>query len=98
MSNSMNELVAGTITIELAREKVAQELQEWWEACQDGHVWMSPKALAVVQAFESLGIITKDESEMWNLRILHKCPEADGHGGGRAWCAYCGNIPEPKPE
>ena len=40
--------------------------------------------------FES-NVISKDEIDLWRLRLMHECPGHDDEGD-RDWCAYCGNI------
>lgn len=92
----MSRISDGIITIEGAREEITQELQGWWEACMDEYKETAPVAFGLIRAFENLGLLTKDEAELWQLRIKNKCPEDEGHGGGRSWCAYCGNIPVPE--
>jgi len=75
-------------------------LGEIWRALEDD---CSPMALAFsktyVDASLRIGLLTEEAAELWRLRMTHECPEGAGrHMGGRAWCAYCGDVKEFSPE
>ena len=47
-------------------------------------------AHGAADALLSAGLLSKNEHRLWGL-ALERCP---GHrGGGRVWCAYCGDLP-----
>jgi hypothetical protein len=43
-----------------------------------------------IVALREVGVLTSDQAELWERRIL-TCPGHDDEGG-RQWCAYCGEL------
>jgi hypothetical protein len=81
-------------TIQIHRETVELELTNLWKACRDGHPEGSHAAKIVIDSFRVVGLLDKEQAELWVLR-LGTCP---GHNdeGGRDWCAYgCKLDPDP---
>lgn len=72
-------------------------LRNRWKTFRDGPPkTYEEKTKAIIAAFREVGLLTADMAELWTLR-LEKCPGHDDEGG-RAWCAYCGDMPREPEE
>lgn len=69
-------------------------LNNIWRAMRDGcDANVMAEARGAVEAFLFVGILSsKAEAEGWLARFA-RCPGHDDEGG-RAWCAYCGTLPQ----
>jgi hypothetical protein len=77
-------------------EKLADEFlrKSWEEHSNDASPEALGKTVAVIQAFLAVTVLDSEKAELWRLRIISGCSYSKaGHDGGRAWCAYCGNLP-----
>lgn len=76
------------------KEAAERELDRQWRELRDG---ASREHMSYVEAaidmVKTIGVFTAAEAELWHRRI-EKCPGHDDEGG-RSWCAYCGNMPQP---
>lgn len=70
-------------------EAVDRELHELWRRIMDTGEYR-PLIYCTDFAWK-LGLLTDQERELWFLRAEKKCPGHDD-GGGRSWCAYCGDV------
>ncbi len=70
-------------------------LLECWRDLRDD-ARRKPHVAAVVNFAYAVGLLTIEQRELW-LRRLDACPGHDDEGG-RAWCAYCGDMPHPEEE
>lgn len=61
-----------------------------WLDCRDQGKPLIAAAKVVVDAFEKTDKFDRDRGELWERRLT-TCPGHDD-GGGRQWCAYCGDI------
>lgn len=65
----------------------------WEDAMSDG----TSGAETALHVFYFLGIYNQEERELWSRR-LEQCFDNGDHNDGRAWCAYCGDLPRPCDE
>ena len=72
-------------------------LREFWrELMNDASDVARAEAKGGIRAMRHLGWINDVEVDGW-MRRLDRCPDTD-HEGGRAWCAYCGDVnPDSEP-
>lgn len=67
-------------------------LQTMWHDLQDDMRLVEQSYVhGAIALAELTGMLTKEQAELWRFRIK-TCPEQGDHGGGRSWCAYCGNV------
>lgn len=70
-------------------EAVDRELRALWFRIQD-----TGEDLPLIYCADfawKVGLLTDQERELWILRA-EKCPGHEHDGGGRSWCAYCGDL------
>ena len=67
-----------------------EALMENWRGLRDD-ARRKPVVSALINFAYDVDLLTLEQRELW-LRRLDTCP---GHNdeGGRAWCAYCGDMP-----
>ena len=73
-----------------------QTLQlHWFGLCDSSSPKDKAFVLGMIYMAEETNIFNKEKAELWERRIA-TCP---GHeGGGRVWCAYCGDIKPDEDE
>lgn len=80
------------------RDATDRMLNELWGELQNGaSVADLSHARGMIDAAFVLQGITLIERDGWHSRI-QRCPENGEHGGGRGWCAYCGDIAAPEED
>lgn len=65
-------------------------LMDQWRNLRDD-ARHKPAARACVNFAYDCDLLTLEQRALW-LRRLETCPGHDDEGG-RAWCAYCGDMP-----
>lgn len=74
----------------LIREKAGDYLVELWkELMNNANNEAMGRVDTVIEAFMAIGVLDADQGTAWKATI-RTCPR--DHGGGRNWCAYCGDI------
>lgn len=64
----------------------------WRDLRDDARPSYVARVVACINFAWDVGLIAMDERELW-LRRITTCPGHDDDGG-RAWCAYCGDMPK----
>lgn len=74
------------------RDRAAEHMRErWLELRDDAGVGPMDAAKGAIVALAETGLLTVEQRELWERRIL-TCPGHDDEAG-RRWCAYCGDMP-----
>lgn len=73
---------------------VEDALKEMWRDLRDD-ARRQPAVVAVINFACDVELLTLEQHELW-LRRIQSCPGHDDEGG-RAWCAYCGDMPDDAP-
>ena len=77
------------------RARADEILHERWRVLMDDcRPESEAEATGAALALYLMGFINNVELECWEARFK-RCPTPDGHVGGRAWCAYCGDVDVP---
>lgn len=66
-------------------------LMEMWRDLRDD-ARHAPEVRACIYFAYEVDLLTLEQRELW-LRRITTCPGHDDEGG-RAWCAYCGEMPK----
>lgn len=68
-----------------------QALLEMWRDLRND-ARRAPEVRACIFFGYKVDLLTLEQRELW-LRRITTCPGHDDEGG-RAWCAYCGDMPK----
>lgn len=66
--------------------------QRWREMRNEAGPAAMRVAFGIVEAFAFVELLTAEQAELWRRRY-QTCPGHEDEGG-RAWCAYCGDLEE----
>lgn len=66
-------------------------MEMWLDLRNDARHAAIERAAACINFAYSCDLLTLEQRELW-IRRITTCPGHDDEGG-RAWCAYCGDMP-----